>query len=45
VKKNAKPRKQFNVQKEKEIFKKAKLKFHKDDIASNSTAQQIKEAP
>jgi hypothetical protein len=45
VKKNVEPRKQFNVQNEKEIFKEARQEFQKEDIASTSTAQQNKEAP
>ena len=45
VKKNIEPRKQFDVQDEKEIFKQAKQEFHKDDIVSTSTAQQRKEVP
>jgi hypothetical protein len=45
VKKNAEPRKHFDAQKEKEIFKQARQEFQKDDIASTSTTQQSKEAP
>jgi hypothetical protein len=45
VKKNTEPRKQFDVQKEKEIFKEARQEFQKEDIASTSTAQHNKEAP
>jgi hypothetical protein len=46
VKKNAKPRKQFDAQsKEKEIFKQARQEFQKEDIATTSTVQQRKEAP
>jgi hypothetical protein len=45
VKKNTEPRNQFDAQKEKEIFKQSRQEFHKDDIASTSTAQQIKEVP
>jgi hypothetical protein len=43
VKKNAKPRKQFDTQNEKEIFNQARQEFQKADIASTSTAQQSKE--
>jgi hypothetical protein len=39
VKKNAKPRKQFDARKEKDIFKQARKEFQKDDIASTSTSQ------
>jgi hypothetical protein len=45
VKKNVEPRKQFDAQKEKEIFKQARQEFQKEDIATTSTAQQSKEAP
>jgi hypothetical protein len=45
VKKNVEPRKKFNAQKEKEIFKQARQEFHKEEIATTSTTQQSKEAP
>jgi hypothetical protein len=45
VKKNAEIRKQFDAQKEKDIFKQARQEFQKEDIATNSTAQKSKEAP
>jgi hypothetical protein len=45
VKKNAEPRKKFDAKKEKEIFKKARQEFQKEDIATTSTVQQSKEAP
>jgi 5'-3' exonuclease len=45
VKKNTKPRKQFDAQNEKEIFKQARQEFQKENIAMTSTAQQRKEAP
>jgi hypothetical protein len=45
VKKNDEPRKQFDAQKEKEIFKQARQEFQKEDIATTSTMQQSKEAP
>jgi hypothetical protein len=45
VKKNTEPRKQFDIQNEKEIFKEARQEFQKEDIVSTSTAQQNKEAP
>jgi hypothetical protein len=43
VKKNNKPRKQFDVQKE--IFKQARQEFQKEEIVTTSTAQKRKEAP
>jgi hypothetical protein len=45
VKKNTEPRKQFDTQKEKEVFKQARQEFQKEYMASTSTAQQSKEAP
>jgi hypothetical protein len=45
VKKNVKPRKQFDAQNEKETFKQARQEFLKQDTASTSTAQQSKEVP
>jgi hypothetical protein len=45
VKKNVEPKKQFDAQNEKEIFKQAKQEFMKPDIASTSTAQHNKEVP
>jgi hypothetical protein len=45
VKKNAKPRKQFDTQNEKDIFKQARQEFQKYDIVLTSIAQQNKEAP
>jgi hypothetical protein len=45
VKKNTEPRKQFDAQKEKEVFKQERQEFQKEDMASNSTVQQNKEAP
>jgi hypothetical protein len=45
VKKNIEPRKQFDAQKEKEIFKQARQEFHKEGIATTSTTQQSKEEP
>jgi hypothetical protein len=44
VKKNVEPRKQFDAQKEKEIFKQAQQEFEKEDITTTLTAQQSKEA-
>jgi hypothetical protein len=43
VKKNVEPRKQFNVQNEKETFNKTRQEFLKPDIASTSTVQHSKE--
>jgi hypothetical protein len=45
VKKKDKPRKQFDVQKEKDIFKPTRHEFQKDEVASTSTVQQRKVAP
>ena len=45
VRKSPDPKKHFDAQKEKEIFKDARQEFHKEDIVSTSTAQQNKEAP
>jgi hypothetical protein len=45
VKKNVEPEKQFDVHKEKEIFKQARQEFMEPDIASTSTAQHNKEVP
>jgi hypothetical protein len=45
VKKNVEPRKWFDAQKEKDIFKEARQEFQKEDIALKSTAQQNKEGP
>jgi hypothetical protein len=45
VKKNNEPRKQFDAQKEKEIFKKARQESQKEYIATTSTTQQSKEPP
>jgi hypothetical protein len=45
VKKNNEPRKQFNAQKEKEIFKQARQEFQKEYIVMTSMTQQRKEAP
>jgi hypothetical protein len=45
VKKNVEPKKQFDAQNEKEIFKQARQEFMKPDIASTSTAQHNKEVP
>jgi hypothetical protein len=39
------PKNQFDVQNEKEIFKKARQEFLKLDIASTSTVQHNKEVP
>jgi hypothetical protein len=45
VKKSVEPKKQFDVQNKNEIFKKARQKFVKPDIASTSTTQHNKEVP
>jgi hypothetical protein len=45
VKKNFEPRKQFNVQNEKETFKQARQEFLKQETASTSTTQHNKEVP
>jgi hypothetical protein len=45
VKKNVEPKKQFDAQNEKEIFKQARQEFMKPDIASTSTVQYNKEVP
>jgi hypothetical protein len=43
VKKNVEPKKQFDAQKENEIFKQARQEFMKLGIASKSTPQHNKE--
>jgi hypothetical protein len=45
VKKNAKPRRQFDAQNEKDTFKQDRQELLKQYTALNSTAQQRKEAP
>jgi hypothetical protein len=45
VKKYVEPRKQFDAQNEKEIFKKARQEFSMPDITSTSTVQHNKEVP
>jgi hypothetical protein len=45
VKKNIEPRKQFDAQKEKEIFKQDQQEFQKEDISMTSIVQQRKESP
>jgi hypothetical protein len=45
VKNNVKPKKQFDAQKEKEIFKKDRQEFLNLDIALTSTAQHNKKVP
>jgi hypothetical protein len=45
VKKNSKPKKQFDAQNEKDIFKQARQEFLKTNIASTSTDQHNKEIP
>jgi hypothetical protein len=44
-KRNVEPRKQFEAQNKKKIFKKARQEFLKPDIASTSTMQHNKEIP
>jgi hypothetical protein len=44
-KKNVEPKKQFDAQKENEIFKQARQEFMKPDIASTSIVQHNKEVP
>jgi hypothetical protein len=45
VRKNDKPKKKFEMQNEKEIFKQSRQEFMKPDIASTSTVQHNKEVP
>jgi peptide subunit release factor 1 (eRF1) len=45
VKNNTEQRKQFDAQKEKEIFNESRKELQKEDIASTSTKQKNKEAP
>jgi hypothetical protein len=45
VKNNFEPRKQFDTQNEKEIFKQAKQEFMKLEITLTSTVQHNKEVP